>query len=497
VIPDLTLIVIYTTLTPETHTSIEAWRHRHPDTWVCRVGPIAADGPVPADWQCLPDQTSAVGVGQVALTAGTGAWLLIVQAEDVAEPAGWQRLAKVAPQLDPQTIYLTPLAVGDRFADVQPRLLHRTGQSEGGEPNPAAELGLLMALLPVWPLRREAAGGWSGMGAADPLSRALVQGGDLDTLPWPNPEQADLPFSLRLLIADHYRQRGDNHEARCWLEPAIESGPPAMRVSLGLVELAEDRAESALTHFSAAWREDSLVRWPGYYPRDVIDRHWLGLVIAEAYRRLGITWAAELFTRLAESGDRPRQEKTIIAALGEQAERNAWEGVCTVLSYHRQMPEQADTWQLAIADGGIEGDLARGEVWHLLESAGLKGNRARPIWQRVARQAPDDPRPWQRLGSVAAMAEKWPDAIAAFTEALARADVGWVWNSLGVAQVRLGQRVPAETSFRNALAAAQPDPAARRNLTELERMLVRNIQPPPPSRNTRGSHADPTPTRRT
>jgi tetratricopeptide (TPR) repeat protein len=480
VTPDLTLIVIYTTLTAETAAGIAAWRRRHADTWVCRVGTGEPGLPVPADWQRLPDQTSAAGVGQVALAAGEGNWLLIVQAEDEAEPTGWNRLTQVLPTLDPQTIYLTPLAVGDRFADVQPRLLHRTGRVDGREPSPAAELGLQMALLPVWPLRREAAGGWSGLTAPDPLSEALVKAGNLDEMPWPDPEKADLPYALRLLIADHYRQRQDYLEARCWLDPALDKGPPAIHVSLGLVELAEDRADDALGHFSRAWRAESLVSWPGYYPRDVIDRHWLGLVIAEAYRRLGVSWAAELFTRMAESADRPRQEKLLVGALGQQAERNAWDDVLLVMGHHYDWRAQTAEWHEAIAAGGPDGDMAKGEVWHALENAGLKGNRAMPLWQRVARQVPGDARPWQRLGSVAAMAERWKDATTYFTEALQRdAEAGWVWNSLGVAQVRQGKLIDAETSFRKAGSVARPDPAASRNLTELERLLARQLRPQP------------------
>lgn len=478
--PDLTLIVIYTTLTPDVVARIEAWRRRHGDTWVCRVGSGDPGLSRPADWQTLPDQVTAAGVGQVALAAGHGAWLLIVQADDEAEPVGWQRLTAVLPDLDPQTVYLTPLALGDRFVDVQPRLLHRTGTVEGRPANPAAELGLQMALLPAWPLRREGGGGWRGLTAPDPLSDALVNAGDLDALPWPDPEQADLPFALRLLIADHYRQRQDTHEARCWLEPALDQGPPALAVGLGLVDLAEDRAEAALAHFSRAWRADSLVSWPGYYPRDVIDRHWLGLMLAEAYRRLGIGWAAELFTRLAESTDRRRQEKLIVATLGQQAERQAWDAVLLVMGYHYHWLAQTAAWGEAIAAGGPAADMARGEVWHALENAGLKGHRAEPLWRRVARQCPEDARPWQRLGSVAAMAERWPDAERYLTEALKRdADVGWVWNSLGVAQIRLDRLVEAEASFRQAGRVAQPDPTAARNLAELERLLARRMRPQP------------------
>jgi tetratricopeptide (TPR) repeat protein len=477
---DLTLIVTYPTLTPETMARIEAWRRLHADTWICRVGSGDAGLPVPADWPRLPDQPNAAGVGQVALGAGDGSWLLLVQADDEAEPTGWHRLAKVLPDLDPRTIYLTPLAVGDRFADVQPRLLHRTGTVEGAPPSPAAELGLQMALLPAWPLRRETAGGWSGLAAPDPLSEALVKGGSLDEVPWPDPEQADLPFALRLLIADHYRQRQDHHEARCWLEPALDKGPPAIHVGLGLIDLAEEKPEEALTHFSVAWRAESLVSWPGYYPRDVIDRHWLGLVVAEAYRRLGITWAAELFTRMAESTDRPRQEKLLVGALGEQAERNAWDAVITVMAYHWDWQEQTADWRDGIAAGSYHADLAKGEVWHALENAGLKGNRAVTLWQRAARQSGEDPRPWQRLGSVAALSERWGEAVKSFGEALQRdPEVGWVWNSLGVAQVRLGKLVEAEASFRQAGSVAQPDPAATRNLTELERMLARQVRPQP------------------
>ncbi len=476
---DLTLIVTYSVLTPPIVQAIEAWRRLVPDSWICRVGDMPPTGFVPPrDWALLPDQRDATGVGQLAVATGDGAWLLLINAHDACESAGWTRFQRLLPELDPRTIYLLPLTVGDRFADVQPRLVHRTGTVDGEPASPAAELGLQMALLPVWPLQREAEGGWTGLHAPDALSEALVQETNLDAMPWPDPEQGDLPFALRLLIADHYRQRQDHHEARCWLEPAMRSGPPAIRVGLGLIALADDHPEEALTHFCTAWRAGPLVQWPGYYPRDVIDRHYLGLVMAEAYRRLGIRWAAELFTRMAEGTDRVRQDRLLVSSLAEQADRQGWDEVLTVMAYHWGWSDRTRAWRDMFDQGGDEGDLAKAEIWYALETVGLKTVRSTKLLQRLARQAPADPRPSQQLGSQALVAEKWQDAANYLHDAIAREPrVGWVWNSLGVAQVRLGLLFEAEKSFRQAGVAAQPDPSAARNLAELERMMARKLRP--------------------
>jgi tetratricopeptide (TPR) repeat protein len=476
---DLTLIVTYSALSPAIEQAVDAWRRLVADTWVCRVGETGRQSHVvPDTWQTLPDQPDAAGVGAVAVGSGDGAWLLLVNALDEPASPGWARLERLMPELDPQTIYLLPLTVGDRFADVQPRLIHRTGMVDERPASPAADLGLQMALLPVWPLQRDTTGGWSGLHGPDALSEAMVHDGRLDALTWPDPEQGDLPFALRLLIADHYRQREDYHEARCWLEPALHSGPPAIRVGLGLIALAEDHAETALDHFSVAWRAAALVQWPGYYPRDVIDRHYLGLVVAEAYRRLGIGWAAELFMRMAEGTDRVRQDRLLVSSLAEQAERNGWDGVLTVQAYHWGWAEQTEGWRDMLAAGGHEADLAKAAIWHALETAGLKRIRSTPLWQRVARNAPADARASQQLGSQALRAERWQEAARHLQDALARdPQIGWVWNSLAVAQVRLGLLFDAEKSFRMAGSVAQPEPSSARNLAELERMMARQIRP--------------------
>ncbi|MBC7543190.1 MAG: hypothetical protein H7338_10710 [Candidatus Sericytochromatia bacterium] len=476
---DVTLIVTYTVMTPAVEQAVEAWRRLVPDTWVCRVGTAGPlERPVPTAWSTMPDQRDAVGVGEMAVGVGHGAWLLLINALDEAESTGWQRLQRLLPDLDPQTVYLLPLTVGDRFADVQPRVVHRTGMVDDRPSSPAADLGLQMALLPVWPLQRDTSGGWSGLYGPDALSEALVREGDLDALTWPDPEKADLPFALRLLIADHYRQRQDYHEARCWLEPAATTGPPAIRVGLGLIALADDRPDEALDHFCMAWRAPALVQWPGYYPRDVIDRHYLGLVIAEAYRRLGIRWAAELFTRMAEGTDRVRQERVLVSTLAEQAERQGWDDVLTVMAYHLGFAGRVDSLRDMLAAGGQEADLAKATIWHGLERAGLKGNHAKPLLQRAARNVPNDPRPWQQLGSHALVAERWPDAVKFLKEAVVLApEVGWVWNSLGVAQVRLDLLFDAEKSFRSAGSVAQPETSAARNLAELTRLMAKKLRP--------------------
>lgn len=473
----LTLIVTYRELSAASEAAMAVWRQLNPETFFCRVG---ADQPaaLPQTWPQMPPQPDAGSVGREAVGFGRGDWLMVVDAGDRPDPGEIRRLQESLPRLDPRTIYLVPVPVSNRLVDVQPRLLHRTGVSDG-EPSPAAELGLQMALLPIWPLLGPASAeeAWIGIQDADPLIVKLARGEQPADETIPDPHDAHLPHSLRLLLADDDRLHQQYDSAMAWLRPVLESGPDAIAVMAGLIDRDRGRTYDALRQLHVGLRSPSLVQWPGYYPRAAVDRRMVAEAIADVYTELDMPWAATLYRKLAQSPDEMRQRRLLLTALAEQGEQGHWDDLLTVMAYAWQIEDRVEGWREALKQPAPAPQLAQADVWEYLEAAGLSGQRASKLLKRLTRDLPDDVRAWQRLGSRALVDERWSDAEAALTVAAAAPDApGWVWNSLGVALVRQDRLIDAERSFRRAAEGPAPEPSAERNLAELRRMLAQQLR---------------------
>ena len=108
----------------------------------------------------------------------------------------------------------------------------------------------------------------------------------------------------------------------------------------------------------------------------------------------------------------------------------------------------------------------------------------------LAAALPEDPEPMSRLGDMLRGAERWPEAVAAYDQAIAGAGAGSDWSMLyarGIAHERGGRWKDAETDFLAALKLAPEQPYVMNylgyswvdqgiNLDEARRMIERAVQ---------------------
>lgn len=258
---------------------------------------------------------------------------------------------------------------------------------------------------------------------ADALARAALQR--------PN------DIALRLALGEQLARLGDGVGAQAVLNhaPGADTEDPAWLMARAAADIAAGEVPQG-----ASLVEWVLTRRPGW------AEAWVRL--AEAKQRMGDAAGAVQARKRAEA----------CGSVGAEA----WHVLGSAALDQDGRPAQAvalleRAWALAPGRSGTANNL--GNAYHALHAAASAA-----LWfHRAAAADPTNPQPMNGLGVLHQEAKRWPQALEAFQQAIAR-DEGCfeAWYNAGVALRRLGRGQEADAAWARARALSPGHPAWRR-----------------------------------